>query len=144
MLVKPKRDLKTVLKAIRKHKGLMYRAAQALDVTPRTLYNYSKKHPEAIKQAIDDSRGEFLDCTELGLMGAVERDESWAIMFTLRTLGRNRGYIENQSATVNAEIIVNPYGNLHTRFAAQLGAGEGGGTLEQSNPDAIEGGSDRP
>jgi hypothetical protein len=139
MLVKPKRDLKTVLKAIRKHKGLMYRAAQALDVTPRTLYNYSKKHPEAIKQAIDDSRGEFLDCTELGLMGAVDRDEAWAIMFTLRTLGRNRGYIENQSTTVNAEIIVNPYGTVNTRFTAQLGNGEGDGNLEPNDRNVDEG-----
>jgi hypothetical protein len=139
MANKPKRNLKTVIRAIKANRGLMFRAAKALDVDPRTLYNYSKKHPEAIKQAIDDSRGEFVDQSELGLMGAVDRDEAWAIMFTLRTLGKNRGYIESQSTTVNAEIVVNPYGTINTRIVAQLGNGSSAGNSNEGNGDANEG-----
>ena len=139
MLVKPKRDLKTVIRAIKANRGLMYKAAQSLGVDPKTLYNYSKKHPEAIQRAVDDARGDFVDQSELGLMGAVDRDEAWAIMFTLRTLGRNRGYIENQSTTVNAEIIINPYGTVNTRFAAQLGNGEGNGNMEPNDRNVDEG-----
>lgn len=139
MSLKPKRDLKTVVKAIKKNRGLMYRTALALKVNPRTLYNYAKKHKEVIQQAVDDARGEFVDQCELGLMGAVDREDPWAIQFALKTLGRKRGYIENDPATINAEIVINPYGNLYNRFVSQIGDGESNGSLEPDNPDADKG-----
>jgi hypothetical protein len=53
-----------------------------------------------VEQAKHDARGELLDDCELRLWNAVQRDESWAIAFALKTVGRSRGYGERLDLSV--------------------------------------------
>jgi hypothetical protein len=84
-----------VIEAIKDSKGMVYVAAKAIGCNPVTIYNLAKKIP-AIQEAIDIARGEMTDKAESKLFEAVDRGESWAVCFYLKTQGKNRGYIERQ------------------------------------------------
>lgn len=84
-----------VIEAINFTKGMVYLAAQRLGCSHQAVYNYAKRHP-TIQACIDSNRGKLLDTAELKLLDAILKGESWAVQFALRTIGRNRGYVERQ------------------------------------------------
>lgn len=43
---------------------------------------------------VDDARGILVDKSELALESAIGAKEAWAVCFTLKTLGKDRGYVE--------------------------------------------------
>ena len=92
-----------LLAAIRKCRGLIHLAALRLKISPRTVFRYLEKWPDA-KAAVAEQREQRLDIAELGLMGAVDRGEAWAICFYLKTQGKQRGYIERQERTVDSNV----------------------------------------
>jgi hypothetical protein len=53
----------------------------------------------AMKQAVEDARGEVVDYAEQKLRLAVLNGEPWAIGMTLKTIGKSRGYVERQEVT---------------------------------------------
>lgn len=70
-------------------------AARSLGCNPATIYKRMQRNPE-IEQAIKDKREEFIDSAETALKQAVGGGEAWAVCFTLKTIGRQRGYYERQ------------------------------------------------
>jgi hypothetical protein len=82
-----------VADALQACKGMLTVTAQYLNCDVDTVLNYCKRYPicEAAKRG---ARDEVLDEAELRLVAAIQRDESWAITFCLRTIGRSRGYGE--------------------------------------------------
>jgi hypothetical protein len=86
---------KKVIETIEKTKGLVSVAAKHLGVTRKTLYNYIHAD-EDILNALDDAREGIVDMAEGKLMEQVTNGDTTAIIFTLKTLGKKRGYIEKQ------------------------------------------------
>jgi len=84
-----------VIKALRASKGMMYVAARALNCAATTIYNYASRYP-AIQAVIDQERGIMVDTAELALWAAVQKQQPWAVSLVLKTIGKNRGYIERQ------------------------------------------------
>jgi len=82
-----------IIKALRKHKGLIYQAAKTLGCSHTTIYRYKDLYPK-VQEAIDQERGLFVDKAEDKLNRAVESGEAWAIALVLKTLGKSRGYVE--------------------------------------------------
>lgn len=89
---------KRMLDAIKKNGGAVYLAARELGCAPNTIYNRMEKVP-AMKQAVEDARGEVVDYAEQKLRLAVLNGEPWAIGMTLKTIGKSRGYVERQEVT---------------------------------------------
>lgn len=87
-----------VIAALRQAKGMVTIAAQALKCEPRTVRNYIDRYP-TVKQACDDERAQVLDIAELRLYQAIQDREPWAITFTLKTIGKDRGYVDRQEVT---------------------------------------------
>lgn len=79
--------------ALRETQGAPYLAADRLGCEPDTIYQRAKKNP-AIWKLIYKLRGKMVDTAELQLLAAVQRGDPWAIQFALRTLGKDRGYVE--------------------------------------------------
>jgi hypothetical protein len=104
-----------VIQAIRDNNGLLAAAARALNVNRTTVYNYVKRYP-TIARALEEARDTNLDFAEGQLMKAVKAGNVTAIMFLLKTVGKNRGYVERQEVTgpdgepikVKAFIGINP------------------------------------
>ncbi len=89
---------KRMLDAIKKNGGAVYLAARELGCAPNTIYNRMERVP-SIKQAVEDARGEVVDYAEQKLRLAILNGEPWAIAMALKTIGKNRGYVERQEVT---------------------------------------------
>ena len=105
---------KRMLDAIKKNGGAVYLAARELGCAPNTIYNRMEKVP-AMKQAVEDARGEVVDYAEQKLRLAVLNGEPWAIGMTLKTIGKSRGYVERQEVTgaEGGHIVVRLVGDDH-------------------------------
>lgn len=73
--------------------GMQALAARKLGVT-RAAVSKRVLQSDDLKQVVADQREEMLDEAEVGLRAAVSDREAWAICFTLKTVGKSRGYIE--------------------------------------------------
>jgi hypothetical protein len=87
-----------VIAAIERSHGKVSLAAKALKCTRQTVLNYTKDYPQ-VKQALEDARELTLDIAEDKLFKAIQKGQSWAICFYLKTQGKKRGYIERQEHT---------------------------------------------
>jgi len=86
--------------AIKANKGMVYNAAKALDCHVQTVYNYRDKYP-AVRKALDAEKNSFVSLAYLRLFEAVDRGDSWAVPFVLKTLGKDQGFTERQEVTGN-------------------------------------------
>ncbi len=84
-----------VAAALRECKGFIYITARRLKVSTRTIESYLNRWP-GLREILEEEQGEFLDMGELGLYGAVQKGQPWAICFLLKTRGQKRGYIQKQ------------------------------------------------
>lgn len=79
-------------------RGMVFLAAKKLGCSDETIYNYAKRY-KAVGDALRQQRGQFVDMAELKLWNAVNEGEAWAVQFALRTLGKERGYVERSEVT---------------------------------------------
>lgn len=88
-----------IVDSLLENKGLIAAAARQLGCSPETIRRRAKRS-KTIQQAISDGRSRLLDATEEKLVAAIDNGEPWAIALVLKTLGKERGYVERQE-TVN-------------------------------------------
>ncbi len=84
-----------VVNALEECKGMIYLAARRLGCHPNTVSNYMRRYP-AVRDVVTAKRGEMVDTAEIALHKAIQGGEGWAVCFTLKTLGKERGYVERQ------------------------------------------------
>lgn len=82
-----------ILDALTACQGLISRAARRLGCAPRTIYYRRARNPE-IDRAILEARAQLIDDAEEGLKHHLAQKAPWAIALVLKTLGKNRGYVE--------------------------------------------------
>lgn len=82
-----------VADAITKLRGNLSAVARKFRVGRSAVQEFVGKH-EHLKQLLVDARETRVDNAEDKLGSAVNKGEGWAICFTLKTLGRSRGYVE--------------------------------------------------
>jgi hypothetical protein len=108
MPAEPKRTKDEVIRALRKYKGAVYLAAEKLGISRWTMRRYLKRWKEA-RTVLREERGKFLDQAEGKLRAAVNKGNLGAIMFTLKTLGKRRGYVERTEVSGPAGAAVKVY-----------------------------------
>lgn len=84
---------KNFKKACDKSGGVIQVVADRLEVTRDAIYKYLERNPEE-KQTLEKARDQLIDAAEQKLMEHIESGDPWATQFTLKTLGKNRGYTE--------------------------------------------------
>ena len=95
---KPRITKDKVQRAIVKSKGLLSFASQLLGCNRSTIYDYLEKWPD-LKQTVADQREGLVDIAESRLLGNIDKGDTTAIIFFLKTQGRARGYVERQEVT---------------------------------------------
>ncbi len=75
--------------------GVQAVVAQRMSVERATVSAYVKKNLWA-KEILEIEREKIVDLAENKLFKAADNDEQWAIERILKSLGKNRGYIEKQ------------------------------------------------
>jgi len=89
---------KAVIEALKKTNANISIAAKALGVNRSSLYDFVNKHDD-LKQLVTDERESLIDVAESALKSAVVGKEAWAVCFTLKTIGKHRGYVERVEQT---------------------------------------------
>lgn len=102
---KPRYTCEQLIAALKKTKGMVYLAADELGCSHVTVYNYINRHP-SVKAVFKHERGKMLDAAEMKLYTAILDGESWAIQFSLRLLGRDRGYAQTQRQEITGKVKV--------------------------------------
>jgi transposase-like protein len=87
-----------VIAAIHQTRGMITLTAQRLGVAVNTVRRYIRNY-KSVQEALDEERDRTVDIAELKLFDAINRGEAWSIALTLKTLGKNRGYVERQEHT---------------------------------------------
>jgi len=82
-----------IIEAIHASHGNLASAARRLKCGRSTVYRYLDNHP-TIKAAYEEERETLIDFTEDQLFKQVQAGNITAIIFTLKTIGKHRGYIE--------------------------------------------------
>ena len=114
--------------AIRKAQGLISSAAELLGCEQTTVYRRIAKSA-ALQRVVAQSRERTLDRAELALAKAVQAGEGWAVCFTLKCLGKNRGFVERQELHHTGElepkrvIVEHVLSDEIKTSAARLGSG---------------------
>ena len=87
-----------IIQALRETNGLVSLAAKRVPCSITTI-NVRRKRVQAVEQVIQECRGELVDLGELALRKAVLAGEPWAVGLVLKTLGKDRGYVERQETS---------------------------------------------
>lgn len=73
-------------------------AAKILQCSTKTITSYMKESPE-LKESLKVAKDKLLDVAETNLWRNVKKGHPSSIFFTLKTLGKDRGYVERSELT---------------------------------------------
>jgi len=97
------------IKAFRKSAGNIAHACKSADINRQTYYNYLEKF-DTFKKECHNIKEENIDFAESVLMDAIRNKNMTGTIFYLKTIGRNRGYVEKQEMDIEGSF------NLHVKF----------------------------
>ena len=87
-----------IIEALREKHGNMAAAARFLHCSRNTVSRYIDTYP-TVKSVADEERETLIDFAENQLFKQVQDGNITAIIFTLKTIGKHRGYVERQEVT---------------------------------------------
>lgn len=87
-----------IIQALDASRGGVFLAAEKIGCSYKTIERRAKD-VQAVQDVIDKWRGRRVDRAEMALDSALAKGEPWAIVFTLKTQGKRRGYVERQEVT---------------------------------------------
>jgi hypothetical protein len=87
-----------IIGALTTQSGLVFLAARTLGCSTQTIYARAKVSRE-VSDCITYQRGLLVDTAEAKLRQAVNDGSPWAVQFVLKTLGKDRGYVERHEYT---------------------------------------------
>jgi hypothetical protein len=87
-----------VIQAIEEAHGNISAAARRLGAHRNTIASYIKKYA-TVGAAYEEARETLIDFTENQLFNQVKEGNITAIIFTLKTIGKYRGYVERHEHT---------------------------------------------
>jgi len=98
-----------ILRALKKHKGLVTTACQSAKVGRTTYYEWLEKDPE-FKAKVDEIIESEIDNVESKLFNMIENEIPSAVIFYLKSKAKTRGYNStlDVKADVSGEITVAP------------------------------------
>jgi len=82
-----------MIEALTKSLGVVTIACKEVGIARNTHYDWYKEDPD-YKNAVDDLADVALDFAEAKLHKQIEKEDTIATIFYLKTKGRKRGYIE--------------------------------------------------
>jgi hypothetical protein len=95
-----------IMESIFKHKGIVYYVADELGYTRNGIETRIRNSP-ALQEAVKQARQTVIDEGEKALFEKLSNKEWKAVEFTLRKLGKDRGYGDSQEINMNANIQAN-------------------------------------
>lgn len=107
---KSRKRKKDFLEAFKKSTGIITYACESVGVSRQTYY-YWMRTDEEFKQTVEDMNESTIDLVERKLLNLINKEDTTAIIFYLKTKGRNRGYVERHEQ----EVSIHPFTELMKR-----------------------------
>ena len=103
----PRIDDNELKEALQQSNGNISHAARVMGISRNAIHRHVNASAE-LQQILVDARQTMLDEAENALLAAVREKQGWAVCFTLKTIGQERGYIEraDQSHSGSVEVII--------------------------------------
>jgi hypothetical protein len=98
--------------ALEQTKGNISAAARALGANRTTIYKRIADSP-TLQRVLEDAREEMIDVAETALYNEVLQGNIAAIIFTLKTQGKGRGYVERTQQEVSGPDGAPIEGRIH-------------------------------
>lgn len=92
-----------VIKALQDAQGIKIQAAKLIGCDRSTLERYITDNDE-IRQAYEDARESLVDTAESKLLANIEKGDVASIIFCLKCLGKDRGYVERWEINDNKRL----------------------------------------
>ena len=92
----------TIIKALKKSHGNMKLAAEMIGCSREAIRKRAEKS-NAIQDTIHEERAAIIDVAESALYNRVLDGDMRAIEFTLRTIGKDRGYVEKRQEEITGK-----------------------------------------
>jgi hypothetical protein len=89
--------------ALRASAGKASIAAQKLGCSASLVWDRMKKFPK-LREVAEEERESIVDLAEIKLKQAVMEGQAWAVCFTLKCLGKNRGWVERHQIESKSEL----------------------------------------
>lgn len=107
---------KVLLEALEKSLGIVTTACKAVNLDRVTHYRYLNDDPE-YAQAVKDIENVALDFAESKLHKQIDKGDTTACIFYLKTKGKQRGYVEKQEVenTGTQTVIFKKHGGDDSR-----------------------------
>ena len=96
--MKEKYTAAQIIEALREKHGNLSAASRYLNCSRDTIRRYIDLYP-TVKAVADEERETLIDFAENQLFQQVKDGNITAIIFTLKTIGKHRGYVERQEVT---------------------------------------------
>lgn len=96
--MKEKFTANQIIDALREKHGNLSAAARYLGCDRHTVTRYINTYP-TVQAVADEERETLIDFAENQLFKQVQDGNITAIIFTLKTIGKHRGYVERQEVT---------------------------------------------
>jgi pyruvate/2-oxoacid:ferredoxin oxidoreductase alpha subunit len=93
-----------IITALEKSLGVVTTACKSVDISRMTFYEWYN-NDEAFKKKVDSIQDIALDYAESQLHKRIKEGSDTAIIFYLKTKGKNRGYVERQE--IKSDVKVN-------------------------------------
>lgn len=85
-------------KALREHRGILSKAAEACGVSRKYFYKFMEDYPE-LEEVRAEASDELLDIAEANVVQELERGEMKTTRWFLDRKGKDRGYTTRQEQT---------------------------------------------
>ena len=89
------------------HRGNVTDVCGAVGVGRTQFYNW-KKQDEVFAIAVDNIEDMNIDYVESKLLENIDKNDTIAILFYLKTKGKKRGYIERQEIGLSGNLLTTP------------------------------------
>jgi len=103
MARKPSNEV--IIEALQRSGGVMSAAAKMLNTSRVSLYKWLEKNAK-LREAREQAEESLLDLAESKLFKAIEKGDMTAIIFTLKTRGKTRGYVERQEINIDKNATI--------------------------------------
>ena len=94
-----------MIAALEQTLGVVTTACKVVGIDRTTHYEWIKTDPE-YKTAVDELDNVALDFAESKLHKRIEAGDTTAVIFYLKTKGKNRGYIERQEHRIQSDVLL--------------------------------------
>lgn len=104
-----------IIDALRETHGNFMLSAKKLGCSRVMIWSRVKKSEE-LQKVVEDEREGMVDIAEGALYSSLLNQDPWAVQFTLKTRGKDRGYVERQQTEITGKdgdpIIVKTLKNI--------------------------------